>query len=65
VLSAYNTAFMFEDPHAPRFAYRAFIMGAGGGADQCTECGECEPKCPQGIAITATLPKAHAHLTGS
>jgi uncharacterized protein len=65
VLSSYNTSFMFDDVHGPRFAYKAFIMGAGGGADRCTECGECEPKCPQGIAIPAILPKAHAHLTGA
>jgi uncharacterized protein len=64
VLSAYNTSFMFDDLRGPRFAYKAFIMGAGGGADQCSECGDCEPKCPQGIGIPLILPKAHAHLTG-
>jgi len=65
VLSGYNTSFMFEDPHGPRFAYKVFVMGAGGGADQCSECGECEPKCPQGIAIPDILPKAHEHLAGA
>jgi predicted aldo/keto reductase-like oxidoreductase len=62
VFSSYNTAFMFDDLRRPRFEYKAFVMGAGGGADRCTECGECEPKCPQNIAISATLAKAHAHL---
>jgi uncharacterized protein len=65
VMSAYNTSFMFEDPASPRFVYKAFIMSANGGADQCSACGECEPKCPQGIGIPLILPTAHAHLTGA
>jgi hypothetical protein len=32
-------------------------------ADQCTECADCEPKCPQNIPIIEMLAKAHAHLT--
>jgi len=34
-------------------------------ADQCTECGECETKCPQQIEIIEWLKKAHAALAGS
>jgi hypothetical protein len=47
----------------PRFAYDAFMVKTGSGADQCTECGECEPKCPQNVPIVEMLAKAHAHLT--
>jgi len=63
VLSTYNTASMFENQASPRFAYDAFMVKAGSGADQCTECTECEPKCPQNIPIIEMLAKAHAHLT--
>jgi predicted aldo/keto reductase-like oxidoreductase len=33
------------------------------GADQCTECGECETKCPQNLKIIQGLKDAHAALT--
>lgn len=64
VLSTYNTASMFENQAGPRFTYDAFMVKAGTGADQCTECAECEPKCPQNIPIIEMLARAHAHLTG-
>jgi hypothetical protein len=31
-------------------------------ADKCVACRECEPKCPQGIAISEWLPKVHAAM---
>ena len=62
-LPTVGTASMFENQASPRFAYDAFIVKAGSGADQCTECAECEPKCPQNIPIIAMLARAHAHLT--
>jgi predicted aldo/keto reductase-like oxidoreductase len=34
-------------------------------ADECIECGECEEKCPQNIAIRDQLKAAHAALTAS
>jgi predicted aldo/keto reductase-like oxidoreductase len=55
---------MFDNQAGPRFAYDAFLVKAGTGADQCTECADCEPKCPQNIPIIEMLAKAHAHLTG-
>jgi len=64
VLSTYNTASMFGNQAGPRFTYDAFLVKAGSGADQCTECADCEPKCPQNISIIEMLAKAHAHLTG-
>lgn len=33
-------------------------------ADACTECGECEEKCPQNIPIRQQLKEAHEALTG-
>jgi predicted aldo/keto reductase-like oxidoreductase len=54
-----------ENQAGPRFAYDAFPLKAGSGADQCTECAEGAPKCPQHIPIIEMLAKAHAHLTGS
>jgi predicted aldo/keto reductase-like oxidoreductase len=63
VLSAYNTSAMFDARKNAAGVYRAFIMGQGHGADLCLACGECEPKCPQGIPIVEKLKEAHAHLT--
>ncbi len=36
----------------------------GNKADACTECGECEEKCPQNIPIREQLAEAHAALAG-
>jgi predicted aldo/keto reductase-like oxidoreductase len=36
--------------------------GAGRQADSCTECGQCEEKCPQKIGITGKLKEAHRIL---
>ncbi len=62
-LSLYNDVAMFESKTAPAFVYDHFFVKAGTGVDQCTECGECEPKCPQSIPITAMLKEAHNALT--
>jgi predicted aldo/keto reductase-like oxidoreductase len=62
-LSLYNDVVIFESRTAPAFVYDHFFLKAGAGADQCTECGECEPKCPQKIPITAMLKEAHSALT--
>jgi hypothetical protein len=64
VLGAYNTSAMFDSKHGAAAVYRAFVLGAGHGADRCLDCGECEPKCPQAIPIAAKLKDAHAHLVG-
>ena len=34
-------------------------------ADECSECGECEEKCPQNIQIIDQLKDAHKALAGS
>ncbi len=34
------------------------------GAELCTSCGQCEPKCPQGIEISSLMPKVYERLNG-
>jgi uncharacterized protein len=62
VLSNYNTSAMFDARATASAVYRFWVMGGGHGADQCAKCGECEPRCPQGIPIQEMLEQAHAHL---
>ena len=59
---AFNTGSMFGTWKAAAWAYDAFMVKAGHGADQCVECGDCEPKCPQQIPIMAKLKEAHGAL---
>jgi hypothetical protein len=49
----YNNAFIFDDVGYARQLY-GFRVGADG-AHRCTRCGECVPRCPQGIAIPDRL----------
>jgi uncharacterized protein len=62
VLSSYNSSLMFDARATASMVYRLWVMAGGHGADQCARCGECEPKCPQGIPIQDMLEEAHAHL---
>ncbi|HEY3447244.1 MAG TPA: aldo/keto reductase [Myxococcales bacterium] len=61
-LSLYNAALMFDSKERPAATYQALFVSDGAGADQCIRCGECEPKCPQGIKIPDLLADAHAYL---
>lgn len=63
VFNAWNTARMFEDRAPAARVYRQFQLAHGSGGDQCIECGDCAPRCPQGIAIPERLREAHADLT--
>ncbi len=58
--SLYNDAVVYGDPAASRSGYRIFAQ-YGGGASNCTECGACEERCPQGLEIRKHL-KAVAEL---
>jgi uncharacterized protein len=62
VLSMYIGGVMFQS-RASAGWYRGQIAGNGHGGDSCTECGECEPKCPQSVPIRVKLAEAHAFLT--
>jgi len=46
-------------------AHDAFLVKAGTGADQCTECADCEPKCPQNIPSSRCWPKPTPTSLGS
>jgi len=63
VFSAWNSAMMFGSKAGPAWAYDTFVVKNNGGADRCSECGDCEPKCPQHLSIAEDLVKAHAYLT--
>lgn len=60
--SLYNEAFIYGDPAAARSGYHIFAR-YGGAASNCTECGECEERCPQGLPIRRHL-KAVDELLG-
>jgi len=65
VFNAWNSGRMFEDQAQAAFRYRRFQLESGSGADRCEECGDCEPRCPQHIAIAENLEFAHDYLTRS
>ena len=62
IFDLYNQAMMFAAPEHARNAYGNWVPEAERG-DRCLECGECEAKCPQGIAIIEWLEKADRYLT--
>ena len=62
ILELYNDAHMFGDPTRQRFFYT--WLDEGERAESCTACGECEAKCPQGIAVSGWMEKAQAFLAG-
>ena len=59
----YNEGMMFDSFNQPRRTYM-FQTNGGKSADKCTECGVCEPKCPQKIGIIKELKAAHDRLKG-
>jgi len=61
VFSLWNEASMFGTLEQARKQYASDL--AGKGADVCVECGECIPKCPQGIDIPARLKEAQNMLS--
>jgi len=65
VFSNYNTSTMFDARRVASAIYHMVVLSSGRGGDQCTRCGDCEPRCPQQILIQDMLEEAHAHLTGS
>ena len=56
VLEAYNDAFIYQDVDTERFAYTWIDESARG--DKCAQCGECEERCPQMLAVGEWLQRA-------
>lgn len=66
IFEQYNMARVYGLGEPARRAYRAIgkrPWAKGKQADACTECGTCEPKCPQNIKIREQLKAAHAMLS--
>ncbi len=52
--------FWFENQDRARMAYTGLAVRA----DDCTDCGQCEPRCPYHLPIIDKLRHAHYKLTG-
>lgn len=62
ILTMYNDAHMYNAFEQSRWMYRVFVKPENR-ADNCTDCNECEEKCPQNIPIVKTLVQAHKELS--
>ncbi len=60
--SLYNDAHVYGDTAGAKSGYHIFAR-FGGAASNCTECGQCEERCPQGLEIRKHL-KAVDDLLG-
>jgi predicted aldo/keto reductase-like oxidoreductase len=54
IFRIYNHLKLFKNAFRANEDYQALVK-AGNGADQCTRCGACSPKCPQEIHIPDSL----------
>lgn len=61
ILEVYTEAIMYEDERRARVIYNNWIA-EDARSDQCSACGECLEKCPQGIDVPAWLKTAHDFL---
>ena len=60
-MQLYNQGLMYDELVMPRFVYfQRLAEDARAGA--CTDCKECEEKCPQGLPISEWMPRIHAVL---
>jgi len=65
IFGLYNQGRVFGLWGHARSAYARMVKNApkqGNPADACTDCGECEPQCPQDIPIPKQLKEAHEAL---
>jgi predicted aldo/keto reductase-like oxidoreductase len=61
ILEFYNGARMYDDAEHQGFLYSMFIE-ADKRADACSQCGECEVRCPQNLAVMEWLQLSHELL---
>ncbi|MDR1961891.1 MAG: aldo/keto reductase [Gracilibacteraceae bacterium] len=59
IFRLYNSYQLVKPNPVDVFMYKNTLMPAGSAADRCAACGECEERCPQGLAATALLPQVH------
>ena len=68
VLRLRNLAIAYDMTQFGQYRYRMFENAGhwfpGNKASRCTECGDCLPRCPQGLAIPTFLQDAHQRLQG-
>lgn len=57
----YNDGRIFNDAGSSRYVYEVWVKPENR-ASICTQCKECEEKCPQKIEISAWMPKVHSVL---
>jgi len=62
IFGMYNEAAVYDTWDGARSQYKRRFQD-GGGAGDCTGCGECEERCPQKIAISDRLKEAGAALS--
>ena len=65
IFQKYNEARVYGLWEQARTAYQEWRWVSGKQADACTECRECEDKCPQHIPIPEQLAEAHEALSGT
>ena len=61
ILEFYNDAYMYDDADHQAVLYSMFIE-ADKRADACSQCGECEVRCPQTLAVMEWLQRSHELL---
>ncbi|MEO0095937.1 MAG: aldo/keto reductase [candidate division WOR-3 bacterium] len=64
IFEIYNDAYMYNAFDESKRMYKIFIKDERK-ADKCTECGQCEDRCPQKIGIINELKNAHTVLKES
>jgi predicted aldo/keto reductase-like oxidoreductase len=63
VFALYNGSVAFDAKKDRAPWYKKGYVDQNKGGNACAACGECLPKCPQGIQIIEKLAEAHKYLT--